>query len=93
MRAIPKRAALMLIRFYQRGISPMLGSNCRFIPTCSQYTYEAIQIHGVLKGIYLGLKRILKCHPFSRAMMYDPVPEKKVLLNNKKNQEDKNGNN
>jgi putative membrane protein insertion efficiency factor len=91
VKEIPRKVALILIRFYQRGISPMLGSNCRFIPTCSQYTYEAIQIHGFLKGTFLGIKRILKCHPF-HPMMYDPVPEKKVSLKNKKNQEDKNGN-
>lgn len=91
MKDLPKKATLMLIRFYQRGISPMLGSHCRFIPTCSQYTYEAIQIHGFLKGTFLGIRRILKCHPFY-PMMYDPVPEKKVVLNKKKNQEDKNGN-
>ncbi len=87
MQEIPKKVALMLIRFYQREISPMLGSNCRFVPTCSQYTYEAIQIHGFLKGTFLGIKRILKCHPF-HPVMYDPVPEKKVLLNDKKNQEE-----
>lgn len=91
MKDIPKKVALLLIRFYQRGISPMLGSNCRFIPTCSQYTYEAIQIHGFLKGTLLGIKRILKCHPF-HPIMYDPVPEKNIVLNNKKSQEDKNGN-
>jgi putative membrane protein insertion efficiency factor len=91
MKDIPKKVALLLIKFYQRGISPMLGSNCRFIPTCSQYTYEAIQIHGFLKGTLLGIKRILKCHPF-HPMMYDPVPEKNIVLNNKKSQEDKNGN-
>jgi len=91
VRDIPKKAALILIKFYQIGISPMLGSNCRFIPTCSQYTYEAIQIHGFLKGTFLGIKRILKCHPF-HPIMYDPVPDKKVSLKNKKNQEDKNGN-
>lgn len=64
-----------MIRFYQRAISPMLGSNCRFYPTCSSYTYEAIEKHGALKGILLGSKRILKCHPFHPGG-YDPVPEK-----------------
>lgn len=81
---IPKRVALLLIKFYQKWISPMLGSNCRHFPTCSQYTYEAIQIHGFLKGTFLGVKRILKCNPF-HPVMYDPVPEKKVKLSNKKN--------
>lgn len=64
-----------MIRFYQRAISPMLGSNCRFYPTCSSYTYEAIEKHGALKGIFLGSKRIIKCHPFHPGG-YDPVPEK-----------------
>ena len=50
MKNLPKQVALLLIRFYQKVISPMLGGNCRFLPTCSQYTYEAIQIHGFLKG-------------------------------------------
>ncbi len=76
MNDLVKRATLRLIRFYQRNISPMLGKNCRFIPTCSQYTYEAIHIHGVFKGICLGFIRILKCNPFHPAM-YDPVPLKK----------------
>lgn len=84
MKNIPQKVALILIRFYQRGISPMLGNNCRFIPTCSQYTYEAIQIHGVGKGIFLGIKRILKCHPL-HPVMYDPVPDKKVKVSNRKN--------
>lgn len=80
----PKEVALILIRFYQREISHMLGSNCRFAPTCSQYTYEAIQIHGFLKGTFLGIKRILKCHPF-HPVMYDPVPEKNPHLKEQEN--------
>lgn len=83
MKNFPKKVALVLIRFYQRGISPMLGGNCRFTPTCSQYTYEAIQIHGFLKGTFLGVKRILKCNPF-HSIGYDPVPEKKVKYSKKK---------
>ncbi|MGL4798187.1 MAG: membrane protein insertion efficiency factor YidD [Cellulosilyticaceae bacterium] len=76
MKNLPKRLALKLIRFYQRGISPLLGPRCRFTPTCSSYTYEAIQVHGFLKGTFLGIRRILKCHPF-HPPMYDPVPPKK----------------
>ena len=63
-----------LIRWYQYLISPMLGNHCRFSPSCSEYTHEAIQSHGVLKGLFLGLKRILRCAPWS-AGGYDPVPK------------------
>ncbi len=65
--------ALALIRFYQRFISPMLGSNCRYYPTCSQYTYEAIAKYGLWKGGRMGAKRILSCHPWSKGG-FDPVP-------------------
>jgi putative membrane protein insertion efficiency factor len=70
-----KKFFLLMIRFYQWAISPLLGSNCRFYPTCSRYTYEAIETHGVLKGIYLGFRRIIKCHPFHPGGI-DPVPGK-----------------
>ncbi len=68
-----KKIAIKLIRFYQLFISPYLGSNCRFNPTCSQYTLEAIEKYGVLKGIYLGFRRILKCGPWHPGGN-DPVP-------------------
>jgi hypothetical protein len=65
---------LVLIRFYQYALSPYLGgSKCRFTPTCSQYTLEAIQKYGPFKGIYLGAKRLSKCHPRG-GHGYDPVP-------------------
>jgi len=70
-----KKFFLLMIRLYKRTISPFLGNHCRFYPTCSSYTYEAINKHGVLKGIFLGSKRILKCHPFHPGG-YDPVPDK-----------------
>ncbi|UCH95224.1 MAG: membrane protein insertion efficiency factor YidD [Candidatus Aminicenantes bacterium] len=70
-----KKVLLFLIRCYQTAISPMLGSHCRFVPTCSAYTYEAIVKHGPLKGTFLGVKRLLKCHPFHPGG-YDPVPGK-----------------
>jgi len=65
---------LWLIKIYQKYISPLKGkSTCRFYPTCSAYAYEAIQVHGPLKGFFLSVKRILKCHPFHKGG-YDPVP-------------------
>jgi hypothetical protein len=65
--------ALFLIRFYQRFISPLLGSNCRFYPSCSQYTYEAVAKYGVAKGTWMGVKRIARCQPWHPGG-YDPVP-------------------
>ncbi len=59
-----KKIALFLIRIYQLLLSPLFGRNCRFTPTCSVYTSEAIKKHGFLKGIFLGGKRLAKCHPF-----------------------------
>ena len=59
-----KKFALALIRLYQVTLSPLLGRHCRFHPTCSNYAYQAIEKHGIFKGIPLALKRLLKCHPF-----------------------------
>lgn len=69
-----KKIMLRLIRFYRRGISPLKPPCCRYIPTCSQYALEAIEKYGALKGGFLALRRILRCHPFSRHDPYDPVP-------------------
>ena len=66
---------LILIKGYQWLISPLLGNNCRHIPSCSEYTLEAIKSHGTVRGIGLGAKRISKCHPWSEAK-FDPVPKK-----------------
>jgi len=66
---------LVFIKGYQWLISPLLGNNCRHIPSCSEYTHEAIKSHGAVRGIGLGAKRISKCHPWSEAK-FDPVPKK-----------------
>ena len=68
-----KTIVLALIRFYKRFISPMLGSNCRYYPSCSQYTYEAIDKYGLAKGGWMGAKRIASCQPWGKGG-YDPVP-------------------
>ena len=64
---------LGLIRAYQALISPLFPQACRFSPSCSRYAYDAIRMHGIFMGIYLGSKRILRCHPFNPGG-YDPVP-------------------
>ena len=69
-----KRLFLSLIRFYQKHISPYCPPRCRYYPTCSAYAVEAIEKYGALKGSWLALKRILRCHPFSKHDRYDPVP-------------------
>ena len=70
-----KKIFLILIRFYQTAISPYTSPKCKYYPTCSQYTYEAIEIHGAFKGFFMGLWRILRCNPWSKGG-YDPVPQK-----------------
>ena len=69
-----KKLFLCLIRFYRKHISPLTPPSCRFTPTCSQYAYEAINKYGALKGGWLALKRLLRCHPFYKGDPYDPVP-------------------
>ena len=64
---------ILLIKIYQICLSPFLGKNCRFNPTCSVYTTEAITKYGVIKGSYLSVRRLIKCHPFSKSDYYDPV--------------------
>ena len=69
-----KTVFLALIRFYQKYISSCTPPCCRFIPTCSQYAYEAISKYGALKGGALALWRLLRCNPFNKGDIYDPVP-------------------
>ena len=71
-----KSIIIFIIKLYQYAISPFLGSNCRFIPTCSAYTIEAIQNFGIVKGIWLGIKRILRCRPGCSCGI-DPLPKTK----------------
>ena len=71
-----KKIIILIIKTYQITLSPLLGSNCRFHPTCSEYTIQAVNEHGVYRGLILGVKRISKCNPLG-PKGYDPVPDKK----------------
>lgn len=68
-----KRPVVMLIRFYQYAISPFLGRSCRYHPSCSEYAVEAVEKYGALKGSWLAIKRVGRCHPWHPGG-YDPVP-------------------
>ena len=70
-----KKFLIKAIKLYQLILSPLLGSNCRFEPTCSQYFIEAVEMNGVLKGSVMGIKRLLKCHPWHPGG-FDPVCKK-----------------
>ncbi|MCC2607212.1 membrane protein insertion efficiency factor YidD [Planctobacterium marinum] len=70
-----RRALIMFIQLYQRLMSPILGQNCRFHPTCSQYSIMAIEEHGALKGSWLTIRRIIRCHPLNPGG-FDPIPQK-----------------
>ena len=76
MQKILSKMIIGLVRFYQLAISPYFPKSCRYHPTCSQYMIEAIKEWGFLKGILLGIKRILKCHPWG-GHGFDPVPQNK----------------
>jgi len=80
MKKILKKLLILPIRFYQKVISPLFPGVCRYRPTCSEYMIEAIEIHGIIKGLYLGSKRILRCHPWGK-IGYDPVPPKEITDN------------
>ena len=69
------KAALVALRSYKLYVSPWFAGSCRFEPTCSVYAYQAIERFGVRRGLWMALKRLLRCHPFSRKFGYDPVPE------------------
>lgn len=73
--ALIKSALIHLLLLYKKAISPYLPHACRYTPTCSEYMLQAIQEHGILKGILLGIKRLLRCHPWGGSG-YDPVPSK-----------------
>jgi len=74
-RGLPVRAALFALRFYKAYLSMFMAGSCRYEPTCSRFTYEAIERFGVVRGSWLGCKRLLRCQPLSRRFGYDPVPE------------------
>ena len=76
--SIAVRLALFALRFYKLYLSTLVGGSCRFQPTCSVYAYEAVERFGVLRGSWLALKRLLRCHPLSRKFGFDPVPEQEA---------------
>ena len=81
-----KKIFIGLIRGYQRFISPLFPPSCRYYPTCSNYSVQAIQKHGAIKGSIMGISRILRCHPFVKGG-YDPVPEQFSIRRNNKEDE------
>lgn len=77
--ALPSNLMILIIKVYQKLLSPLLGQNCRFTPTCSSYAIDAIKIHGFVKGSWFAAKRIIKCHPLHPGGN-DPVPDKQNSL-------------
>ena len=75
-----KKVGLAIIRAYQWTLSPLLGPHCRFHPTCSQYAFEAIERFGLMRGSWLGLRRLLRCHPLHPGG-FDPVPDRETVEN------------
>lgn len=82
MTKLLKKILILFVKFYQKILSPLCPGVCRYTPTCSQYMIEAIETHGIFKGIWLGTKRILRCHPWGSSG-YDPVPPQKVKSTDK----------
>lgn len=78
-----RQVLIGIVKGYQYLISPLLGPNCRFYPSCSQYAIDAIVMHGLIKGIWLSVKRILRCHPWHEGGI-DPVPGSHNLSNRKR---------
>ncbi|MFL2125988.1 membrane protein insertion efficiency factor YidD [Latilactobacillus curvatus] len=81
-----RKILIGLVCFYQKGISPLLPPSCRYYPTCSSYMIQAIQKHGAILGLIMGIGRILRCHPFVRGG-YDPVPDHFTVLRNRQRDE------
>lgn len=75
LRTLPRRALAALVRAYQLLLSPLLGPRCRFYPSCSNYTLEALHRHGAMRGSWLAVRRIGRCHPLNEGGL-DPVPER-----------------
>ena len=67
---------IFIIKIYQFIISPLIGKNCRYLPTCSEYAIESLKSHGLLRGLFFAIRRILKCHPFG-GHGFDPIPKRK----------------
>jgi len=78
---------IFIIKIYKYFFSPLLGNKCRFLPSCSEYFVEALEIHGFIKGFHLGIKRILKCHPFEKLGASDGID----FVPDYKSKENKNG--
>lgn len=72
-----KKLLIACVMFYRKHISPYTKPSCRFIPTCSQYAIDALETHGAARGLWLSLKRFVRCNPFCKADFYDPVPPKR----------------
>lgn len=83
MMALVSSFLIGCVRVYQHTLSPLIGPCCRFNPSCSNYCIEAIKVHGPAYGLWLSLRRLLRCHPFGPSG-YDPVPPKREKVNNRK---------